>query len=62
MQLLSSFLAPEEGKKELSWPPEQPPPGKYEFALVLRGTVSVGAYTAGAIDFLIEALDCFEAE
>jgi hypothetical protein len=27
---------------------------------VLGGTVSAGAYTAGAIDFLIEALDCFE--
>jgi hypothetical protein len=30
----------------------------FEFALVLGGTVSAGAYTAGAIDFLIEALDC----
>ena len=25
----------------------------------LGGTVSAGAYTAGAVDFLIEALDCF---
>jgi hypothetical protein len=31
----------------------------FELALVLGGTVSAGAYTAGAIDFLIEALDCF---
>ncbi len=36
-------------------------PGTFEFALVLGGTVSAGAYTAGAIDFLIEALDCFSA-
>jgi Patatin-like phospholipase len=33
-------------------------PGVFEFALVLGGTVSAGAYTAGAVDFLIEALDC----
>src|SRR5438045_5263053 len=36
-------------------------PGVFEFALVLGGTVSAGAYTAGAVDFLIEALDCFTA-
>jgi len=33
----------------------------FELALVLGGTVSAGAYTAGALDFLIEALDCWEA-
>jgi hypothetical protein len=33
-------------------------PGNFELALVLGGTVSAGAYTAGAVDFLIEALDC----
>src|SRR5438067_12999881 len=33
-------------------------PGVFEFALVLGGTVSAGAYTAGAVDFLVEALDC----
>src|SRR5437763_10295499 len=33
-------------------------PGVFEFALMLGGTVSAGAYTAGAVDFLIEALDC----
>jgi hypothetical protein len=32
-----------------------------EFALVFGGTVSAGAYTAGAIDFLIEALDCLRS-
>ena len=35
-----------------------PPPNTFELALVLGGTVSAGAYTAGAMDFLIEALDC----
>lgn len=35
----------------------EPPPGTFEVALVLGGTVSAGAYTAGAVDFLIEALD-----
>src|SRR6201987_6475372 len=34
------------------------PPDTFELALVLGGTVSAGAYTAGAGDFLIEALDC----
>lgn len=38
------------------------PPNTFEFALVMGGTVSAGAYTAGAVDFLIEALDCFQAE
>jgi Patatin-like phospholipase len=33
------------------------PPNTFELALVLGGTVSAGAYTAGALDFLIEALD-----
>lgn len=37
------------------------PPGTFEIALVLGGTVSAGAYTAGALDFLIEALDCWDA-
>src|ERR1051325_4099097 len=37
------------------------PEGTFEFALVLGGTVSAGAYTAGAVDFLIEALDCLTA-
>jgi hypothetical protein len=33
------------------------PERTFELALVLGGTVSAGAYTAGAVDFLIEALD-----
>lgn len=45
------------------WFLDNPPvPDKtFELALVLGGTVSAGAYTAGALDFLIEALDCWEA-
>lgn len=35
--------------------------GAFHLALVLNGTVSAGAYTAGVLDFLIEALDCLEA-
>src|SRR4029077_9433826 len=35
------------------------PERTFEFALVLGGTVSAGAYTAGALDFLIEALDAW---
>ena len=39
------------------------PPAKntFELALVLGGTVSAGAFTAGAVDFLIEALDAWTA-
>ncbi len=33
------------------------PAQTFEIALVLGGTVSAGGYTAGALDFLIEALD-----
>jgi hypothetical protein len=37
------------------------PPRTFELALVLGGTVSAGAYTAGVLDFLIEALDSWSA-
>lgn len=33
----------------------------YEIGLVMAGAVSAGAYTAGVADFLIEALDAWEA-
>ncbi len=36
-----------------------PPDGTFEVALVLGGTVSAGAYTAGYLDKLIEALDAW---
>jgi predicted acylesterase/phospholipase RssA len=38
-----------------------PANGVYELGLVLGGTVSSGAYTAGVVDFLIEALDTWQA-
>jgi hypothetical protein len=34
-----------------------PEPNTFEIALVLAGAVSAGAYTAGVLDFLFEALD-----
>jgi hypothetical protein len=45
------------------WFIDQPQPAEhtYELALVLGGTVSAGCYTAGALDFLIEALDTWSA-
>jgi predicted acylesterase/phospholipase RssA len=33
----------------------------FEFGLVLAGAISAGAYTAGVVDFLLEALDAWEA-
>src|SRR6516165_4552463 len=62
MLRLPPFPTTGDVQKALGWKPAPLPPGKYEFALVLGGTVSAGAYTAGAIDFLIEALDCFDTE
>jgi predicted acylesterase/phospholipase RssA len=37
-----------------------PGEGVFEIGLVLAGAVSAGAYTAGVIDFLVEALDAWE--
>jgi hypothetical protein len=44
------------------FPPKapKPEPGVFELGLVLGGTVSAGAYTAGVLDFLIEALDAWQ--
>lgn len=39
-----------------------PPAGVFELGLCMAGAVSAGAYTAGVLDFLIEALDAFEEE
>lgn len=45
---------------EVNIPERDPPPaGTFELGLVLGGTVSAGAYTAGFMDFLIQALDEF---
>ena len=38
-----------------------PPQRTFELGLVLGGTVGVGAYTAGALDFLLEALHAWHA-
>ncbi|HET6184201.1 MAG TPA: patatin-like phospholipase family protein [Acetobacteraceae bacterium] len=38
-----------------------PLPNMFELALVLGGTVSAGAYTAGVLDFLVQAMDCWSA-
>ncbi|WP_144185359.1 patatin-like phospholipase family protein [Elioraea rosea] len=40
----------------------EPDPGRFELGLCMAGAISAGAYTAGVLDFLIEALDGFEAE
>ncbi|WP_439579015.1 hypothetical protein [Elioraea sp.] len=39
-----------------------PPAGTFELGLCMAGAVSAGAYTAGVLDLLVEALDAFEAE
>jgi len=35
-------------------------PGAFELGLVLAGTVSAGAYTAGVLDYILEALDAWQ--
>lgn len=42
--------------------PDNPDPRCFELGLVLGGTVSAGAYTAGALDFLLEALERWHAQ
>ena len=39
-----------------------PPEGVFELGLCMAGAISAGAYTAGVLDYLIEALDAFAAE
>ncbi|WP_186291535.1 patatin-like phospholipase family protein [Nitrospirillum viridazoti] len=51
-----SALSEDEKAKFLAWPPPVTD-RTFELGLVLGGTVSAGAYTAGALDFLIQALD-----
>jgi hypothetical protein len=38
-----------------------PPDGVFEIGLTMAGAISAGAYTAGTIDFLIEAMDAWYA-
>lgn len=40
----------------------QPEDGVFEIGLVLAGAISAGCYSAGVMDYLIEALDAWEAE
>ena len=35
-------------------------PGKFEIGLCMAGAISAGAYTAGVVDFLIEALEAWQ--
>lgn len=37
-----------------------PPQGVFELSIAMAGAVSAGAYSAGVLDFLIEALDAWE--
>ncbi|AGW15054.1 hypothetical protein DGI_3364 [Megalodesulfovibrio gigas DSM 1382 = ATCC 19364] len=43
--------------EQYSVDPGDPEPQTYELGLVMGGTVSAGAYTAGVVDFLLEALE-----
>ncbi len=40
---------------------EPPPPRCFDIGLALAGAVSAGAYTAGVMDFLIQALEAWES-
>jgi len=52
---------PDESTLRQLFPEVRPFPhaGTFELGLVLGGTVSAGAYTAGALDFLVQALDAW---
>jgi predicted acylesterase/phospholipase RssA len=41
---------------------DNPDKNSFEIGLVLGGTVSVGAYTAGALDFLLQALEAWQPQ
>lgn len=54
--------APDPDKQALFPPKTNDPPARtFELGLVLGGTVSAGAYTAGALDLLVQAIDDFYA-
>lgn len=42
--------------------PDNPNKNTFELGLGLGGTVSVGAYTAGALDFLLQALEAWQPD
>jgi hypothetical protein len=49
-------------KQAMFGPPGAVADQTFELGLVLGGTVSAGAYTAGALDLLVQALDAFQME
>lgn len=55
------MLDPADPRNEIWYPSERPQPADntFEIGLVLAGAVSAGAYTAGVLDFLYEALDAW---
>ena len=57
------MVAPPDPNKQALFPPKTDDPlhGTFEIGLVLGGTVSAGAYTAGALDLLMQAVDDFYA-
>lgn len=48
-------------QKAYASPRAAPPLGRFEIGLVMAGAISGGAYTAGMLDFLFEALDAWTA-
>ena len=60
--LVMSFIHPDplsQEKLDELFPPNRPriQDNTFEIGLVLAGTVSAGAYTAGVLDYFVEALD-----
>lgn len=55
--------AVDEATAQRWFPDQRPPPesGCFEIGIALAGAVSGGAYAAGVLDFLFEALDAWEA-
>ena len=54
--------APDRLEETLREPLVPREPGVFRLGLVLNGTVSAGAWTAGVLDFMVEALDLWEDE
>ncbi len=58
--ILPDRLSPQEIQALFPAGPKPVDAKTFEIGLVLGGTVSAGAYTAGVLDFLVEALDAWE--
>lgn len=63
MILTMNIPSPTDSDKTRLFPDQSPPPPDkvFELGLVLGGTVSSGAFTAGVLDFLVEALDALDS-